>query len=76
MSPALKECETAAMRLPVADRAALAGHLLESLDLLDDVENERLWIEESERRYQAYKAGLISARSVTDAIQDARVHIR
>ena len=42
MSPDLKECEATALRLPAAERAALAEHLIESLDLLDDVENERL----------------------------------
>jgi putative addiction module component (TIGR02574 family) len=76
MSPDLKECEATALRLPVAERAALAEHLIESLDLLDDTENEHLWVEEAERRYQAYKEGTISARPAAEAIRDARARVR
>ena len=72
----LKEFETSALKLPVAERAALAERLIESLDVLDDAENERLWVEEAERRYQTYKQGRLGARSAADAIQDARSHIR
>ena len=76
MSPDLKECETTAMSLPVAERAALAEHLIESLDLLDDAENERLWVDEAERRYQEYKQGRLSARPAAEAIRDARARSR
>lgn len=72
----LKEFETSALKLPVAERAALAERLIESLDVLDDAENERIWVEEAERRYQAYKQGRFCARPATDAIQDARAQIR
>ncbi len=71
----LKEFETSALKLPVAERAALAERLIESLDVLDDTENEHLWVEEAERRYQAYKQGRLHARPVADAIQDARARI-
>jgi hypothetical protein len=76
MSPELKECEATALRLPVAERAALAEHLIESLDLLDDAENESLWVEEAERRYQAYKQGSLSARPAAEVVRDARARIR
>ena len=76
MSPNLKECETTALKLPVADRAILIEHLIESLDVLDDVENERLWVKEAEDRFAAYKQGRVSARPAADAIRDARAHIR
>jgi hypothetical protein len=62
--------------LPVAERAALAERLIESLDSLDDAETERLWVEEAERRYQAYKQGQLAARSATSAIQDAQAQFR
>ena len=75
MSPNLKECEESVLKLPAAERAALVEHLIESLDFLDDAENERLWVEEAERRYQAYKQGLVSARPVVDAIREARARI-
>jgi len=76
MSPVLKECETAALLLPAVEHATLAEHLIESLDFLDDAENEQLWLEEADRRYQAYKDGRVEARLATDAIRDARAHIR
>jgi hypothetical protein len=46
MSPDLKECEAQAMKLDPQARAALAEHLIRSLDTMDDAENERLWLEE------------------------------
>jgi putative addiction module component (TIGR02574 family) len=76
MSPDLKECEAQAMRLPPEDRAALAELLIASLDTLDDAENERLWLKESERRYQEYKRGNISARPAEDVLRDARSAIK
>jgi len=71
-----KECEASALMLPATERAALAERLIESLDRLDDAENERLWVEEAERRYQAYRQGRLSARSATEAIQDAQARLR
>jgi len=76
MSPGLKECESSALLLPVAERAVLVEHLIESLDVLDDTENERLWVAEAEVRYAAYKQGRISARPAVDAIRDVRARIR
>ena len=75
MSPSLQDCEASALKLPVADRAVLVQHLIESLDLLDDTESERLWIKESVARYDAYKTGHVSVRPAVDAIRDARAHI-
>jgi putative addiction module component (TIGR02574 family) len=76
MSPGLKECETTALKLPVADRAVLLEHLIESLDVLDDAETERLWVQEAEARYAAYAQGRVPARPAADAIRDARARIR
>ncbi len=71
-----KACEAEALKLPVAQRAALAERLIESLDSLDDAENERLWVEEAERRYQAYREGRLSARSAAEAIQRAQSRLQ
>jgi putative addiction module component (TIGR02574 family) len=76
MSPNLKECEKQALNLSVDERAVLAEHLIESLDDLDDADNEDLWLEETERRYQAYRQGHISSKPATGAVQDARAQIR
>ena len=75
MSPELKECEAQALMLQPQDRAALAEHLIASLDSLDDSENEQIWLEEADRRYQEYKKGNISARSAKAVLHDARLAI-
>ncbi len=75
MSPELKECEAQVLKLSVSDRALLAEHLIASLDSVDDVENEQLWVDEAERRYQQYKQGNISARPAVDVLRDARCAI-
>lgn len=76
MLPDLKKCEVQALKLPVDQRAALAEHLIESLDVLDDGENERFWVEEAERRYREYRQGRVSSKPAAEAIRDARAQIR
>lgn len=56
----LKEFEAQALQLEPQDRAALAEHLIASLDGLNASENERLGLGEADRRYQEYKKGNIS----------------
>ncbi|MFH0802134.1 MAG: addiction module protein [bacterium] len=46
------------------------------MDAVDDSENERLWVEEAERRYQQYKSGKVSSRPAADVLRDARSSIR
>lgn len=76
MSEDLRECEAQALRLRPKDRATLAEHLIASLDTLDDSENEHLWLEEADRRYQAYKKGNIPSRPAEDVLRDARSTIK
>ena len=76
MSPDLKQCEAHALKLAPKERAILAERLITSLDSLDESENERLWVEEAERRYKGYKKGRIMARSAGDVLRDARTAIR
>ena len=76
MLPDLKECEAQALRLPPKERATLAEHLIASLDNLDDAENEYLWLEEAERRYQEYKKSNILSRPAEDVLRDARLAIK
>lgn len=68
----LKAFEAEALTLPVSQRAILAQHLLASLDDLGEQENERLWLEEAGRRYEAYKAGALPARDAFEALADMR----
>jgi putative addiction module component (TIGR02574 family) len=76
MSSNLKECEILALKLSPQDRATLAARLIDSLDALNDTENEILWVQEAEKRYQAYKQGDISARPAEEVLWDARSQIR
>jgi hypothetical protein len=72
----IKAIEAEAMALPPAQRAQLAQHLLSSLDELDEEENERLWLEEAERRYQGYRKGTISSNDAFEAIAEARSSLK
>ena len=76
MSPQLMEFEAQALKLPPSDRAALAEHLIASLDELSNEQNEQLWLDEAERRYREYKSGTISARPAEDVLRDARAAIK
>lgn len=46
-----------ALQLELEARAALAQVLLESLETLTEAENERLWLEEAERRQREVREG-------------------
>lgn len=63
MTSKIKEIEGEALRLPLPlhERAELAEHLILSLEEEEDLEAERLWIEEAEGRYQEYKQGKVQA---------------
>ncbi len=76
MSAEFEECEAQALKLTPKERAALAEHLIASLDSIDDSENERLWLEEADKRYREYKKGGISARSAENVLRDARSAIK
>lgn len=76
MKSNLAHCEELAFKLPVNERAILAEHLIRSLDDVDEDDLERIWFEEADRRYQAYKAGEISSRLSDEVFRDARSRIR
>ncbi|MDO9081281.1 MAG: addiction module protein [Desulfuromonadales bacterium] len=72
MATEIKILEDEALTLPVSQRAVLAQHLLASLDDIDEQENERLWLDEAQRRDNAYKSGSLSARDAFAAIAEMR----
>ena len=76
MSPELKECETLALGLSSEDRASLVVQLIASLDDVDAADSERLWVDEAERRYEAYRKGNMESRPAADVLSDARAAIR
>lgn len=64
-----------ALRLPPKERAELAAELLSSLDGADAAEIEKLWIEEAERRFHAYKSGQVQGIPAEQALREARSKI-
>ena len=60
------------MQLSRQERAVLVEHLLTILDLGEDVDAEELWLQESERRYQKYRAGRIASKPAEQVFEDAK----
>lgn len=58
-----EKVKTSALELDVIDRVHLAEMLLDSLDKTDE-QIEKMWVKESENRYQAYKEGRVKGISL------------
>jgi putative addiction module component (TIGR02574 family) len=56
-----------ALNLPVADRAELAGSLIESLDETEDAAVEAAWEIEVVRRMQEFDSGKVKPVSLEEA---------
>ena len=76
MSADLKKIEEEAFSLPAPERAHLAMSLIESLDNQEDANAEALWLEEAERRYQAYRDCTIQGRSADNVYRYAFAKVR
>ena len=76
MARPLREIQNEALSLPQRDRAALAEHLLATLDPGEDIDAEGAWLAEAERRYQEYRAGRLRAKPAAEALRDARRDLR
>ena len=76
MSINFKKLEKEAKALGSREKAALARTLIEDLDTTLDQDAEQLWIEESERRYRAYKSGELEAIPGEEAMQRARQRLK
>lgn len=61
MNTTYEAIEQAARQLTIKQKAALAHTLLKDLDEGGDEDVQALWIEEAERRYDAWKRGEIEA---------------
>ncbi len=64
--------EVEVLKLPVEARAELAHRLIESLDDSDMGDFEAEWIEEAERRYAAYRAGVTMGRPGKEVFRQAK----
>jgi putative addiction module component (TIGR02574 family) len=62
--------------LPVEEKAALARLLIEQLDPSVDANVEQLWIDEAQRRYDAYQKGELDSRPGDEAMARARNRLK
>jgi len=67
-----KDVESEALRLSLKQRARLAEHLLVSLEGEAEADSEDLWLDEAERRYQAYGEGKVEGRPADEVLRRAR----
>jgi putative addiction module component (TIGR02574 family) len=72
MPKSVAELEQEASRLPEKDRAVLAHHLIASIDPGEDGDAEGVWLEEAERRYQAYRQGKLSGKPAEQVFREAK----
>lgn len=63
----VQEIEQAAMNLPPANRAKLAGLLLESLESGQEKESAEVWADEAQARAEAYRRGQLKSVPVHQA---------
>lgn len=76
MSKSVAELEQEARHLPIQDRALLAQHLIASIDPGEDVDAEAVWLEEAEKRYQAFRQGKPTARPVDQVFREAKSQLK
>jgi len=62
--------------LPLKEKAALARLLIGELDISVDADAEQLWIDEAQRRYDAYQKGEIEARPGDEVMARARNRLK
>jgi hypothetical protein len=71
----LEELEAAVLQLNPQARAQLAAKLLQSLEVLSDAEQERLWAEEALRRDEELETGVATPRAAEDVFREARARL-
>lgn len=68
----LEELAEAAMHLPVTSRALLADKIVESLDLVEADELQRMWAQEATRRRDEVRSGAVEAVSGEEVLAEMR----
>jgi putative addiction module component (TIGR02574 family) len=76
MADSSRQLESKALKLPRKNRARLAQRLISSLDQETDVDAEKLWREEAERRLAELKSGKVTGIPAEKVIRKARSAIR
>ena len=75
MSAHFDDIEKQARSLPLKEKAALARVLIEELDASIDADAEKLWLDEAQRRYDAYLKGELEALPGDDVMARARSRV-
>lgn len=73
MAATAESIETEALSLPEEERAKLVIHLLDSFDALPDNDPEvieRAWLDEAQRRLDAYRRGEVKAIPAEDVFAE------
>lgn len=76
MSTHFDELERQARALPLKEKAALARLLIDELDTSVDPDAERLWINEAQRRYEAFLGGELEALPGDDVMNRVRGRLK
>jgi putative addiction module component (TIGR02574 family) len=76
MSKSVAELEQEARNLPLQERALLAHHFIASLDPGEEVDAEAVWLDEAERRYQAYQQGQLAAKPAEQVFREAKARLK
>lgn len=76
MASNFEKLEREVRALSSREKAALTQMLIEDLDPTVDENVEEMWIEEAQRRYEAYRAGNIKAVPGNEAIRRARKRLK
>ena len=72
MARTLADIEKEILQLNPKEKAALARNIIDDLDAVTDENVDRLWLEEAQRRYQAYVVGETKAKSAQEVFDKAR----
>jgi len=76
MTTHFHDVEKQARALLPKEKAALARKLIEELDNVVDADAELLWIDEAQRRYEAYVKGELEALPGDDVMTRARDRLK
>ena len=71
MSMTFKQLEKEVRQLSAKEKATLARILIEDLDSSADEDVEHLWIEEAQRRYDAFQRGDVEAKPGEEVMRRA-----
>ena len=76
MARTLDDVESDAMQLSSQERGLLVERLLATLDPIEDVAAEELWLQEAEVRYQEYRAGGSVSKPAQHVFEEAEKRLK